>query len=761
MYQGLAVDKLCKIRYSKYICFYKKNWGLKRRKGMKRRIVSALLAAVMVMDMASVPVAATATSSVVSEASALSESIETVEVQDTESASESVEKSEAETAETSSTEESEGSEEKKIISLEASENSYAYATTENGEKQFVVTVKELQEKQQYTVEITDADEQCTVKEAAADASHSLQIPFAWKQNSTYEIMVVDGATAYSCKIDTADMTSDAGVLKTYADGDVKAENLTQTDAEGQVLLAYGDEKEKDLLTVVDTKGQDSSGLDVNVDIDHVTAVPYTLENDTYVYGVSTQLRPVVVSDTDTTPVGTEGSEASQTQETSAVSEAIVPNGTTDENGIATQTVNPAPAPGTVDWLNVESLDGMVNLSWGAAANATEYDIYYYTWTNKANVIYAGSTAQTTYTVSNLENGKGYTFHVVPKNTTNGYPVYSSVDPATSWRSSTKLTFVKPSAVSSFNVTQSDAGNQLTWTYNGGRLTGYILYYYDYNAGCYRRLATVDASATSYTQTGVKKGDRYKYAIRPYRMEKGVYYGADMTEKIVYGQSFVDETLDAVHPMFYTAYTKKRVGMFQKKNQKDSKDYIRVLKKGTKVTVIMNDPFKPKIKLEDGTVGYTWRGAIRLAVEHYTSKDYTDLQKEAFVNSKGYSSKTGYLIWIATYTQKVYVFKGSQKKWKLIRTCPAATGAIDSPDYPGEEKIVGKRRWHRYGKRFYQYLSVMSDGNTIHTRPSWKSNGKPVDARLGRPLSHGCVRVTDSDGAYIYNNCGKNTKVLIY
>ncbi len=725
---------------------------------MKRRIVSALLAAVMVMDLASVPVAATATSSVVPEASAVAEGVGGAEQQDTESASESVEASEADTAETSA--------EKKIVSLEASKDSYAYATTENGEKQFVVTVKELQEKQKYTVEITDADEQCTVKEATADASHSLKIPFAWKQNSTYEIMVVDGDAAYSCKIDTADMTSDASVLKTYADGDVKAENLSQKDTEGQVLLAYGDEKEQVLLTVVDTKGEDSSALDVNEEIDHVTAVPYTLEADTYVYGVGTALRPVVVEDTehsvvDTVPAESESTEVSQAGEASVTGESIVPNGTTDENGIAVQTLNPAPAPGTVDWVNVESLDGMVNLSWGAAADATEYDIYYYAWTNKANVIYAGSTAQTAYTVSNLENGVGYTFHVVPKNTTNGYPVYSSVDPATSWKSSAKLTFVKPSAVSSFNVTQTDTGNQLTWTYSGGRLTGYILYYYDYKAGCYRRLATVDAGATSYTQTGVKKGDRYKYAIRPYRMEKGVYYGADMTEKIVYGQSFVDETLDAVHPMFYTAYTKKKIGMFQKKNQKDSKDYIRVLKKGTKVTVIMNDPYKPKIKLEDGTVGYTWRGAIRLAVEHYTSKDYTDLQKEAFINSKGYSSKTGYLVWIATYTQKVYVFKGSQGKWKLIRTCPAATGAIDSPDYPGEEKIVSKRRWHRYGKRFYQYLSVMSDGNTIHTRPSWKSNGKPVDARLGRPLSHGCVRVLDSDGAYIYKTCGKNTKVLIY
>lgn len=681
---------------------------------MKKRIISALLATVMVMDLASVPVAATETPSVSFENAAS-------------------EVSASEEAQTHT----EQAAERNIVSLEACENSAAYAALENGEKQFVVAAGAFQENKSYTVEIRDAHEQCTVKEVVADEEHSLQIPFDWKADSIYEVMVVDGDTAYSCEIDTADTAAPAGVPETYAAAE---DNTYVSGVETELSSGIAAEPE---ASTADTTTEEAA----------VSAL-------SEVFQTPEETSVSVLPEISQTPEEQAASALPETaQATAEESPAIALYSAVDENGSYVPPV--VEVPGTVDWLNVESLDGMVNLSWGAAVNATEYDIYYYSWSDKANLIYAGSTALTSYTVTDLPNGEGYTFHIVPKNTSAGYPVYSSVDPASSWKSSTRLKFVKPSVVSSFNVTQTDAGNQLSWTYSGGRLTGYILYYYDYNAGTYRRLATLDASATSYVQTGTKKDDRYKYAVRPYRMENGVYYGADMTEKIIYGNSVIDETLDAVHPMFYTAYTKKRVGVFRKKNQKSSKDYIRVLKKGTKVTVIMNDPYKPKIKLEDGTVGYTWRGAIRLAVEHYTTKDYTDEQKEIFVNSKGYSSKTKYFVWIATYTQKIYVFKGSRGKWKLIRTCKAATGAIDTPDYPGEEKIVGKKRRHVYGKRFYQYLSIMSDGNTIHTRPSWRSNGKPVDARLGRPLSHGCVRVSDPDGAFIYNTCGKNTKVLIY
>ena len=156
-------------------------------------------------------------------------------------------------------------------------------------------------------------------------------------------------------------------------------------------------------------------------------------------------------------------------------------------------------------------------------------------------------------------------------------------------------------------------------------------------------------------------------------------------------------------MYYTAYTKKKVGMFKTQWETSSSKYIRVLKKGTKITVIRNHPQKPKIRLADGTEGFTYRGAIRLSKEHFTSQDYTKQQIECFVNQKGYASSTQYLIWVATYPQRIYVFSGSKGNWKLIRSGKCATGAITTPDYPGEQKITKKVRWHRYGSVSYTHL----------------------------------------------------------
>ena len=267
---------------------------------MKKRILSALLAAVMVMDLASVPVAATETPSVSFENAAS-------------------EVSESEKAQTHT----EQAAERNIISLEACENSAAYAVLENGQKQFVVAAGAFQENKSYTVEIRDAHEQCTVKEVVADEEHSLQIPFDWKADSIYEVMVVDGDTAYSCEIDTADTAAPAGVPETYAAAEPEASTADTTTEEAAVSA---------LSEVFQTPEETS-----------VSVLPEISQ----------------------TPEEQAASALPETaQATAEESPAIALYSAVDENGSYVPPV--AEVPGTVDWLNVESLDGMVNLSWGAA-----------------------------------------------------------------------------------------------------------------------------------------------------------------------------------------------------------------------------------------------------------------------------------------------------------------------------------------------------------------------------------------------------------
>lgn len=152
---------------------------------------------------------------------------------------------------------------------------------------------------------------------------------------------------------------------------------------------------------------------------------------------------------------------------------------------------------------------------------------------------------------------------------------------------------------------------------------------------------------------------------------------------------------------------------------------------------------------------------------YSGKRAPDLRgeiKEAFVNGKGYSSKTGYLIWVNLATQKVNVFQGSKGSWTLIHTYNCSTGAPSTPTPVGVTYVTYKQSaWKtssyivRPITRFYP-----NTGYAFHSvlySPS--GSGKVIDGAMGYPASHGCVR-TDEEGVWwIYYNIPVNTTVVIY
>ena len=75
---------------------------------------------------------------------------------------------------------------------------------------------------------------------------------------------------------------------------------------------------------------------------------------------------------------------------------------------------------------------------------------------------------------------------------------------------------------------------------------------------------------------------------------------------------------------------------------------------------------------------------------YTQKynmDYANGLKESYINGKGYSSKTKYLVWVSRQNQKVYVFSGSKQNWKLIKTFICGTGKDSTPTPTGVTYIT--------------------------------------------------------------------------
>ncbi len=145
---------------------------------------------------------------------------------------------------------------------------------------------------------------------------------------------------------------------------------------------------------------------------------------------------------------------------------------------------------------------------------------------------------------------------------------------------------------------------------------------------------------------------------------------------------------------------------------------------------------------------------------YTSKRYSREVKEAYVNYKGFESKTRYLIWVSRYTQQTTIYKGSKGKWKQIRTFVVGTGKATSTTPKGVFKIFRKERGWYYNSTQCLYISHFRSRNSFHTRPLYYG-GAVATHTIGRPVSHGCVRCYTPDAWFIYKKIPLQTTVVIF
>ncbi len=161
-----------------------------------------------------------------------------------------------------------------------------------------------------------------------------------------------------------------------------------------------------------------------------------------------------------------------------------------------------------------------------------------------------------------------------------------------------------------------------------------------------------------------------------------------------------------------------------------------------------------------TLGYTGNFTLKWAQEH----DYTEAEKEIWMNAKDYSSSTDYLIWVNLSMQRVNIFKGSTGNWDLIHSCIVGTGA------PGRGTPIGTwkttyKAWNGWTTSTYTVKPVVgfkdNTGYAFHSRLYYPSTSNLSDSSIGYPVSHGCVRMYDADILYIYNNIPLGTTVVVY
>ncbi len=161
-----------------------------------------------------------------------------------------------------------------------------------------------------------------------------------------------------------------------------------------------------------------------------------------------------------------------------------------------------------------------------------------------------------------------------------------------------------------------------------------------------------------------------------------------------------------------------------------------------------------------TLGYTGNFTLKWAQEH----DYTESEKETWLNSKDYSSSTEYLVWVNLSMQRANVFKGSRGNWDLIYSCIVGTGA------PGRGTPIGVwktayKAWGGWTTATYTVKPVVgfkdNTGYAFHSRLFYPGTTKLSDSSIGYPVSHGCVRMYDADILYIYNSIPLGTTVVVY
>lgn len=162
------------------------------------------------------------------------------------------------------------------------------------------------------------------------------------------------------------------------------------------------------------------------------------------------------------------------------------------------------------------------------------------------------------------------------------------------------------------------------------------------------------------------------------------------------------------------------------------------------------------------VSSVYRG--NYTTSYAANNDYSKTTKEVWINAKGYSSNTNYLVWINRAYQHVNVFTGSKGNWKLTKSFIVGTGAASTPTPVGVTTVSYKLK-AGWTTGTYTVRPVVGfypgTGYAFHSRLCYPGTDTEYDFSSGYPVSHGCVRMKHNDINWIYNNVPIGSTVVIY
>ena len=133
-----------------------------------------------------------------------------------------------------------------------------------------------------------------------------------------------------------------------------------------------------------------------------------------------------------------------------------------------------------------------------------------------------------------------------------------------------------------------------------------------------------------------------------------------------------------------------------------------------------------------------------------------------INSKSITSNTNYLLNVNINEQKLYVYKKTLNSWLLYKTIICSTGIVGEETPLGVYSIQNKGEWF-FSEKYQQggkYWIQFWNNYLFHSVPFDETQKNILDYTLGKPSSHGCIRLSVEDSKWLYDNIPINSKVII-
>lgn len=127
-----------------------------------------------------------------------------------------------------------------------------------------------------------------------------------------------------------------------------------------------------------------------------------------------------------------------------------------------------------------------------------------------------------------------------------------------------------------------------------------------------------------------------------------------------------------------------------------------------------------------------------------------------------SSRTKYLIYVNKGSRYVTVYRGSVRNWTVVRRMRCSIGKPSTPTPSGTYRVSSKVSHFGESKGYSVWYATGFIGTSylLHSVVCYRGTKRVSDGRLGKAISHGCVRMSMGSALWMYRTVPRGSTVYI-